>query len=305
MAGSHIITLSIHNPYWNLDLNFATISQVMPTTSQIKREENGTIVLTIQIPAEKVKKEWDEELKKLVGNTTIQGFRKGKAPADLVEKQVNTEKLKEEVLRKLLPDLYLEAVKEHNLKPVITPKIHVEKMDEGKDWEFTASVVEAPEVKLGNYKDAVKKITAKTKIIIPGKEPTPPSFEELMQPILETVNVTIPPLLIEGEVDRLLSQLLDEVKNLGMTLEQYLSSTGKTGEQLRNDYIQKAENDTKLEFILQKIAEEEKITVEQKEIDEALQKVKDESERKMMEQNMYMLASILRQQKTLDFIKNL
>ena len=88
-------------------------------------------------------------------------------------------------------------------------------------------------------------------------------------------------------------------------MEQYLTSTGKTIEELRKEYETKAENDIKFEFALQKIAEEEKIIVEQKELDEALQKAKDEKERKQLEANLYLLANILRQQKTLDFLKNL
>ena len=61
----------------------------------------------------------------------------------------------------------------------------------------------------------------------------------------------------------------------------------------------------KLEFALQKIAEIEKIIIEQKEIDEAIQKAKDDNERKSLEGNRYLLAAILRQQKTLDFLLNL
>ena len=53
------------------------------------------------------------------------------------------------------------------------------------------------------------------------------------------------------------------------------------------------------------IAESEKITVEEKEIEEAIQKAKSEEEKKHLEGNKYLLAAILRQQKTLDFLKNL
>ena len=56
---------------------------------------------------------------------------------------------------------------------------------------------------------------------------------------------------------------------------------------------------------LKKIAEEEKITVEEKEIQEATLAAKTDDERKNLESNRYLLASVLRQQKTLDFLKNL
>jgi len=132
-----------------------------------------------------------------------------------------------------------------------------------------------------------------------------PKFEEIMQAVIGSATVKIPKVLIEQEVDRLLSQTLDEIKRLGLTLDQYLASTGKTPEQLRVEYAQKSENDIKLEFVLQKISEAEKITVEEKEVDEAIQKAKDPKEKENLTQNRYMLTNILRQQKTLDFLRNL
>ena len=56
---------------------------------------------------------------------------------------------------------------------------------------------------------------------------------------------------------------------------------------------------------MQKIADLENIKVEEKELNEALEKAKDEKEREYLEKNRYMLAGILRQQKTFDFLKNL
>jgi trigger factor len=123
--------------------------------------------------------------------------------------------------------------------------------------------------------------------------------------LLESVTAEIPAILIENETDRLLSQTLDDVKKLGMTLDQYLASTGKKPEDLRNEYRKKADQDIKLEFALLKIAEEEKIAVEEKEIEEAIKAAKSDDEKKNLETNKYLLANILRQQKTLDFLKNL
>src|SRR5215469_5845102 len=104
-------------------------------TSQITRLENGTITLSITIPAERIKKALSEEVEKAVSQANVPGFRKGKAPRNLVEGRVDQEKAKEEVLRKLLPEYYLEAIKEHDVKPVVTPKIHVGKIEDDKDWQ--------------------------------------------------------------------------------------------------------------------------------------------------------------------------
>ena len=244
----------------------------------------------------------------VVNNAEVQGFRKGKAPRKLVEEKADKEKIREEVLKKLLPIAYTQAVKTQGIKPIINPKIHVEKLadpDTNKDWQFTALTCEAPIIKLGKYKENIQKITAKSKIIIPGKEPVPVKFEDIVKALLDNITAEIPGILIDNETDRLLSQTLEDVKKLGLTLDQYLSSTGKNPQILREEYRKKAENDIKLEFTLLKIAEEEKIVVEEKEIEEAIKASKSDDERKNLEANRYLLASILRQQKTLDFLKNL
>lgn len=274
----------------------------------MQREENGTIRLTITIPAMDVKKTWEEVIVEAVNNAEIQGFRKGKAPRKLVEEKLNKEKIREEVLRKLLPIAYTQAIKTQGIRPIINPKIHVEKIDDlsaGKDWQFIALTCETPEIKLGKYKENIQKVTAKSKIAIPGKEPLPAKFEDIVKALLDSITCQVPAILTDNETDRLLSQTLEDVKKLGLTLDQYLASTGKNPEILRSEYKNKAENDIKLEFSLLKIAEEEKITVEDKEIDEAIKASKIDEERKNLEKNRYLLASILRQQKTLDFLKNL
>lgn len=271
----------------------------------IKRDEDGTISLTITLPQDEIKKLWEEEVVLAVKHAKLPGFREGTAPRSLVEEKLDREKTKEEVLKKLLPKAYLAAIEEHKLRPIINPKIHIEKLEEGKDWQFIAITCEIPEIKLNNYKEEVKKITAKSKIAVPGKEQQEPKFDEIMDAVIKSATVKVPKVLAEGEIERLLSQLLAEVKKLGLTLDQYLASTNKTVEQLREEYQKKAEMDIKLEFVLQKIAEEEKIVVDPKEIEEALAKAKDETERKQLQANMYLLANILKQQKTLDFLKNL
>lgn len=273
--------------------------------AKITKLEDGTIKLDIAIPAADIAKTKAVIIEDYVKNADLPGFRKGKAPKKLVEKNIDNERLNEETLRKLIPEFYLTAIREHKITPVINPKIHVAKVEEGKDWTFEAETCEAPEIDLNGYKENIGKLTAKAKIIIPGKEQKPTPFDEIVAELLKSVVIKIPKIIIDGEVDKLLSQTLDEIKRLGLTLDQYLASTGKTAEDLRKDYETKAKNDLTLEFALEKIAQAEKLTVEEKEIEEAINKAPSEAEKKNLESQKYLLASILRQQKTLDFLRNL
>ncbi len=275
------------------------------TKPVIEKQQDGTIKITITLPASDIAKARKEVIESLAKSANLPGFRKGKAPAKLVEDNINEDQAREEILKRLIPQAYTEAVQEQKIKPIMNPKLHVEKIEEGKDWVFHAFTCEFPEVTLGKYKDAVSKITSKSKIIVPGKEQQKPSMDEIMKAILESVKVQVPGILIEQEADRLIAQLLDDIKKLGLSLDQYLASTKRSPEDLRAEYAGRAENDIKLEFVLQKIAETEKITVEPKEIEEAIQKAPNPAEKQNLEANRYLLAGILRQQKTLDFLMNL
>lgn len=273
--------------------------------SAVQKTEDGTINLTVTIPSKRIEDTKKEVVEAFVKEMQLPGFRKGKAPKKLIEEKIDPEKVREEILRKLLPQTYTEAVKEHNLNPIVSPQIHVDKLDEGKDWQYTALTCELPEISLGDYKEEIKKVTAKGKIVIPGKEPQPAPFEDISKAILDSVEVKIPKIILDREVDRLLSQTLDEIKKLGLTLDQYLASTGKTSESLRNEYEAKATNDIKLEFSLGKISDSENIIVSDEEINKTIQEAKTPEERKNLESNRYLLASIIRQRKTLEFLRNL
>lgn len=275
-------------------------------TSTFTKSEDNTITIKVSIPWEEVKKTEAEVIEEMAKNANIPGFRKGKAPKKVVEQKLDKTAVKEEVLRHLLPKGYLDAIQKHNLRPIIDPKIHVEgELKEGEDWVFEAITCEKPEIALGKYKENIQKITAKSKIVVPGKEPEPAKFEDIVKALLESITAKIPTIILEREVDRLLAQTIDDVKKLGLSLDQYLASTGRNSDTLRAEYAAKAEGDIKLEFALQQIAEEEKIVAADEDIQKAINAAKDPAEKKNLEENRYLLASIIRQQKTLDFLKNL
>ncbi len=277
--------------------------------AEVSKKDDGTIDIKITIPWADVDKARQVAEEELIKNVSQPGFRKGKTPPKIAKQALDKQKVDEEMLNKLLPKYYIEALRQNNLNPIITPQIHVEAFHDGTDLVYSAQTCEEPVVELNNYKEEVKKVTAKSKIIVPGKENPPaggkPNLDEIIDVVLKHTKIRIPSILTEKESTRLLAQLLDELKTLGLTLEQYLSSKSKTGETLKQEYTEKAERDLRLEFLLRKIADEEKITVEQKDIDQVINTVKDETQKAELLKNPYILASIIRQQKTLDFLSKI
>lgn len=269
------------------------------------RKEDGTIEVTVIIPwniAAAAQIEIEKELSKQI---KLPGFRPGQVPVNIAKGHLKPEVVREEMLKKVVGKAYNDAIKTHNLTPIVTPQVHIEVFTEGTDIIFTAETCEEPAIDLGNYKDEVKKITAKSKIVVPGKENETPSLDLILDSILQIAKVEIPNVLVENEISRSLSQLLDELKKLGLTIDQYLTTKKIDAEQLREEYRAKAIQDLKLEFILRKIADEEKITVEKEDIDKALATVENPLEREEIMKNPYLVASIIRQQKTVTYLSTL
>ena len=82
----------------------------------------------------------------------IPGFRKGKAPMNIVEKYYGKEIFYEDAFNEVAPEVLEEAVKENNIEIVSRPDIDVTQIEKGKDLIFTAVFQTKPEVELGKYK---------------------------------------------------------------------------------------------------------------------------------------------------------
>lgn len=108
--------------------------------------------LTIEVSAEKVEKAIQSAYQKERKHINIPGFRKGKAPRQLIEKMYGKEVFYNEALDNLLPTAYAEALEECEEEVVSRPKISIEQMESGKALIFTASVALKPEAILGEYK---------------------------------------------------------------------------------------------------------------------------------------------------------
>ena len=117
-----------------------------------EKQEGNTGILTVEVPAEKVKAGLDQAFKKVVKEVQAPGFRKGKMPRQMFEKMYGVESLYNEALDFILPEAYSNAVEEADIDPIDRPEIDIEQMEKGKALIFKAKVTLKPEVKLGEYK---------------------------------------------------------------------------------------------------------------------------------------------------------
>ncbi|MFZ5933079.1 MAG: trigger factor [Patescibacteria group bacterium] len=247
-------------------------------SSTLARTEDGTVQITFTIPFATINKAQEESLKEYAATIEVPGFRKGKAPLEEVKKRVPAASLIEHSLRHILPKALADAINENKIRPAIYPKFELIKTAAGEPWEVRAVTCELPAVNLGDYKKAITGIARAKDIWTPGKgspqekkEPTKEEKEqEIIRTLLATIKVEVPRLLINEEVNARLSNLLERIEKLGLTLDGYLASLGKTPESLRAEYEIQAKNTLSLELILSTIAQEEKIGVKEEEIDAAI-----------------------------------
>lgn len=109
--------------------------------------------LKITLPAEEVNKGFKKAVAKIAGQVNIPGFRKGKAPRNIIEMHYGKETVKQEAFELVANQCYTEALEQEKLIPVSDPKVEDSVFEENKDMELTIKVTLKPEVKLGDYKE--------------------------------------------------------------------------------------------------------------------------------------------------------
>lgn len=284
--------------------------------SALNKLPDGTLELTITIPWKRINQAYGKTLAKITQKAEIKGFRKGKAPQKLVEEKLGQARIYEELLKDLIPEVYLEAIREQKVKPVAKPRIEVISLEKGKDWQIKATTCELPKVTLGDYQGEIKKALAGEKIWTPGKDKKEPQAEPLkkdqrlakiFEVLLKTAKLKMPHILLQEEVNRMLARLIDQTGRLGLTVEEYLNSIGKTNETLRKEYEKQAEETLKLELILLEIAEKEEVRVKEAEVENMIAATPDEKARQQLktpEQKAY-LKQLLKKRHVIDSLMKL
>lgn len=116
--------------------------------SQTEAEAQFTVTLS-EAELAKIKKEVFDHLRKSV---KAAGFRPGKAPDMIVERELGSAAVQNDVIDHALQHTYSDAVKELKLQVVASPKISLEKFVAYTELEYKVTAELLPKVKLGDYK---------------------------------------------------------------------------------------------------------------------------------------------------------
>jgi len=117
-----------------------------------KTDKNNEVKLSFTIEAAKFEEAIQKVYAKSAKYFNIPGFRKGKAPYKIVEKQYGAQIFYEDAFNEVAGEVYEKELTEAKIEAVSRPEIDITQMEKGKDLIFTAVVQTKPEVTLGKYK---------------------------------------------------------------------------------------------------------------------------------------------------------
>ena len=107
--------------------------------------------LSVEVPFEELKPSLDAAYKKIAQQINVPGFRRGKVPAAIIDRQVGQEVVLQEAVQELVPAKYMEALQANELQPLAQPEIEVTNLEPGQALEFTAEVDVKPTIELPDY----------------------------------------------------------------------------------------------------------------------------------------------------------
>lgn len=283
--------------------------------------EKTTLEYTVIVPKKEIEDRFELTLKQVVSETEVPGFRKGTAPIDIARNTIAKERVYDKLIQKLFTDIYKEILDKDKVQPALAPKADLKKAEEGEDWELSLKIALQPEITLPDYKKIVSSAQSEVKkddIWVPGKdnEKTPDieaqtnaKREKVLQKVLDELvkqtSIELSSIIVEYEVQRRLTQLLDDVRKVGLTIEAYLQSKNTTQDELKKHLEDDIMATYKIEYALTEIADKENITVEAEELDKLLKNLKNEEEKAEAMKNSYVYMNMLRKQKVIDFLSSL
>ncbi|HNS33108.1 MAG TPA: trigger factor [bacterium] len=261
--------------------------------------------LVFDVDREKVETEKNNIIREIKKDALVEGFRKGKVPEEIVKIKF-AESIRENLLKRLIPDLYFEAIKEKNISVVVEPSVYdVNLNDEG--LKFKAYTEIKPDVVIKKYRDIPvrkrkpetvteekveevlgqweKKPEFSAAVIDPSKrrawkekirgqledyskmEAAMQEEQELWEGVLRETDCPVPERLVE---ERAVKYTEDHFRNLDLK-----NKSEEEKKKIAKEIFEKvkpiAEKDIRKYFVLDKIAELEKIEVTPKELDEKIE----------------------------------
>ncbi len=120
--------------------------------TEVKKLGTNVVEVNIEIEEKVAAKEYEKACKRIAQNVNIAGFRKGKAPKNIIEKYVGIDSIQREVLDSVLPKIFTDVIKENNYELITEPVLLSYDFTAGQPCKVVAKFELRPEVKISAYK---------------------------------------------------------------------------------------------------------------------------------------------------------
>lgn len=325
----------------------------------VTKNDDSTITISGELPFEEMEEHRSNAVKKLSEHVSIDGFRKGHVPEDVLKTHIGDMAILEEMARDTIAAHYPQLILAKNVQVIGRPEISITKIGAGSPLGFSITAAIMPEVTLPDYKKAAKEINGKKEEVTVSdteveetiqqilkqraaesdmadaeashseenadeaaekevhqasssgedKKDTQSAKEEkskddspieltdeiakglgnfkdandfkkqlkdnllhekthreaqkhrglIMDAVLEGTKISVPGVMIEGELDRMMAQFEDDISRMGMKFDEYLKHIKKEREDLRKEWRGDAEKRAKTQLVLNNIAVTENI----------------------------------------------
>jgi trigger factor len=119
--------------------------------STVSQEGPTKVRVSVEASPEEVAPAIDRAIRKLANEVRIPGFRKGKAPRQVLEARVGADQIREATIQEAVPALFREAISETDVQPLTLPDIEVTSYDEAEGLKFDAVIEVRPEINLPDF----------------------------------------------------------------------------------------------------------------------------------------------------------
>lgn len=266
----------------------------------LSKPQKSTVSVVAILDETEVLAEKEHAVDELISTVTVKGFRQGKAPRSIAAEHIDPDKLSNHILSHLLNHLVSKIISENKFQLLGRPVLENIDSKDSKGWTIKLSLPLYPVFSVENYKKLLPKVAKSKTEKDRAKEVTKEEkTDKVYDSLLKGIKFDLPESVIEEEANYSLERLSEQAKSLNLTLDSYLKAVKKNLEDVKKEYLSKAEEAIKLDLILLEIAKIEKIDASEEEIKEVA-KISG-----LPDSQLGRLKSIVDRRKTIEHLVNL
>ncbi|MEX0910124.1 MAG: trigger factor [Candidatus Paceibacterota bacterium] len=148
------------------------------SNTNVTVNEHNEAIITGSLPVETLDKHKPDALRFFSENLSLDGFRKGNIPENVIKKNVSETAILEETASRALNEMYSEIIREEKLDVFGRPQVSFTKLAPGNPVEFTITTPLMPKIEIADYKKIAKELNAsKSEVVLEEEEVTRALFE--------------------------------------------------------------------------------------------------------------------------------